>query len=430
MTNIFADKSEEVKVIAGGHKDPSGFRKAEAGRRPEHSRFLMVKGWSSNYRSVNNLLLHLTRKSKSEGSKRLYLWHLFKFCRNTNRKPNGLVALRRRQVEKLVQRYADSLRDASPRYSNLAIAILKTFFAVNGFKHAKALELETYHAPPRFRITPECIPTKSEIYRMADSACSLRDRAIILTLFSTGLRNSTLRAIRYRDVAEELKKDYVNILIPVYSEMKETVPNACKGGIPYYTFTCDEATQAMNLYTKERKEKYGSIEGSEPLFCSKYNQIHKDERRQKPLSSRELQIIVKSTAKRAGIDQWKAVHPHCLRKAFETALHTQLIDGGNLDVKIQEFFMGHILPRSQDPYFDRSKVKYMRIQYSKLKFGRVVIENKFKVLKAAVTRAFEDTDIDPEQVIEEYIKLKHSSASWSNLSSHSTNETKGTEPEV
>jgi len=410
MTTIVVNEMEVSDVLVR-HEASSDPQVIKFDRRPGHHKFLKVKEWSSSYRSVNNLLLHLMRKSKSEGSKRLYLWHLYKFCQYTSRKPNELVALRRNQVEKLAQEYADSLRSASPRYSNLAVAILKAFFAANGFKRAKALELETYHAPPRFRITPEYIPTKSEVYRMADSACSLRDRAIILTLFSTGLRNSTLRAIRYRDVAEELKKDYANIVIPVYPEMKKIEPNACKGGIPYYTFICDEATQALKLYIKEREEKYGSIEGSEPLFCSEYNQIHKDDRKRKPLTSRELQIIVKSSAKRAGISQWEAVHPHCLRKAFETVLHSQLIDGANLNVKVQEFLMGHVLLGSQDPYFDRSKVEHMRIHYSRLRFGRATIENKFKVLKAAVARAFEDTDIDPEQVIEEYVKLKYSSAS-------------------
>jgi len=354
------------------------------------------------------------RKSKSEGSKRLYLWHLSKFCQYTNKKPNELVALTRNRVEKLVQKYADSLRDASPRYSNLAIAILKSFFIANGFKRAKALELETYHAPPRFRITPEYIPTKSEAYRMADSAGSLRNRAIILTLFSTGLRNSTLRAILYRDVVEELKGDFTNIMVPVYQEMKKVVPNACKGGIPYYTFTSLEATQALKLYIKERAERHGRIEDSEPLFCSEYNQINADHRRRKVLTSRCLQLIVKSAAKKAGISQWRAVRPHCLRKAFETVLHSQLVDGSNLDLKTQEFFMGHVLPGSQDPYFDRSKVEHMRNQYSLLKFGRTLIDNKFKVLKVAVARAFEDTDMDPDQVIEEYVAMKQGQRAFMN----------------
>jgi integrase len=380
-------------------------------KNPPYMSFLKVKNWTSSYRSVNNLLAHLMRKSRSEGSRRLYMWHLFKFCQFAKKKPNELTKLKRNQAEKLAQAYADSFRDASPRYSNLAVAILKAFFVANGFKRAKALELETYHAPPRFRKTPEYIPTKTELYRMADSACSLRDRALILTIFSTGVRNSTLRAIRYKDVAAELSKDKSNLMVPVYPEMKEIEPNACKGGIPYYTFTCDEATQAIKLFVKERTEKYGNIEDPEPLFLSEYNQIHKDERKRKTLTSREVQLVIKSAAKRAGISEWQAVHPHAIRKAYETVLHSQLIDGATLNVKVQEFFMGHVLPGSQDVYFDRSKIEHMRNQYSRLKFGRAAVENKFKVLKAAIARAFEDTGIDPEQVLEEYFKLKHGSKS-------------------
>ena len=145
------------------------------------------------------------------------------------------------------------------------------------------------------------------------------------------------------------------------------------------------------------------------MFCSEYNQIDKDERKKKTLIARELQLLTKAAAKKAGIGEWQAVHPHALRKACETVLHSQLIDGGTLNVKVQEFFMGHVLPGSQDPYFDRSKIEHMRNQYSRLKFGRAAVENKFKVLKVAVARAFEDTGIDPEQVIEEYVRLKHSS---------------------
>jgi len=388
----------------------------EQEKQPKHYKFLAVEGWSSDYRSVNNLLLHLTRKTKSEGSKRLYLWHLYKFCQYTGRAPNSLITLRRDRVENMVQEYADSLMGVSPRYPNLVVAILKAFFFANGFRRARALELETYHAPKRFRIRQEYIPTKSEIYGMADSAGSLRDRAMILVLYSTGLRNSTLRAVCFRDISEELKKGYSNLMIPVYEKMKSMDPGACKGGIPYYTFTCDEATQATRLYLKEREEKHGKVDGSEPLFCSEYNQICRIERKGKLLTARQLEIIVKLTAKRSGINRWEHVHPHCLRKAFETVLHSPLIDGSNMDVKVQEFFMGHVLPGSQDTYFDSSKVEKMRILYSKLRFGRTAVENKFKVLRAAVARAFEDTDVDPEQVIEEYVKLKR--ATTADMSLH------------
>jgi integrase len=416
MANVAVNETVSVEETKTLYK-PLDLKRPKSSKCSNYQAFLKVEGWKSEYRSVNQILAHLMRKCKSEGSKRLYLWHLYKFCEFTGKKPNELVTLKTHQAEKLAQQYADSFSNKSPRYSNLAIAVLKAFFVANGFKHAKSLELETYHAPPRFRISPEYIPTKAEVYGMADSACSLRDRAIILTLYSTGLRNSTLRAICYKDVADQLGKSDSNMMIRIYPEMKEIEPSACKGGIPYYTFTCDDATQAIRLYVKEREDKYGKIEATEPLFRSEYNQIKRDERKKKTLTSRELQLIVKSAAKRAGISDWAAVHPHCLRKAYETVLHSQLIDGGNLDVKTQEFFMGHVLPGSQDPYFDRSKVDRMRTQYSRLKFGRAGVENKFRILKSALARAFEDTGVDPEQVIEEYVKLKHTSSSADSVAS-------------
>lgn len=260
--------------------------------------------------------------------------------------------------------------------------------------------------PSRYRKVPEYIPKKYEIYLMADSACSLRDRAIILTLYSSGLRNSTLRALLIRDVEDELSRNIDNILIPVYPEMKKIDPYACKGDIPYYTFICDEATQAIKLYLGERKRKYGGILSHEPLFISNYNQIDREERKSKIMSPRQLQQVVKMAARRAGLAKVEHVTPHCLRKSFETVLHSELVDGGRLDPKIQEFFMGHILPGNQDVYFDKTKVETLRAEYARLNFSRVVVENKFKVLRMAVARAFEGTGIDPEKVIDEYAEMR------------------------
>jgi len=370
------------------------------------SRFLRVEGWTSRYSSVHNLLLHLTRKSKSEGTRKVYLWHLYKFCLSAGKTPAHLVRMRRDDAERLVQRYADSFSGTSRAYSNLAIYALRAFFATNGFTRNRALELESYYQPARQRVTNEYIPTKVEVYRMADSACSLRDRTIILMLYSSGLRNSTLRALRVRDVKEELLAGQDAIKIPVYPGMKEVDPNACKGGIVYYTFLCDEGTQALRLYLEDRKERFGGISDEEPLFCTEHNQLPREQRRKRPITSRELQIIAKSAAKRAGLPKWNLVHPHAFRKSYERILRTQLIDGSNMDVKTQEFFMGHVLPGSQDNYYDSSKIEEMRVLYSNLRWGRSVVENKFRLLRAVVARAFEGTDIDPDNIILQYAELK------------------------
>jgi integrase len=370
--------------------------------------FLRVNGWESEYPSVNLLLRHLSRKCRSEASRRTYLSRLHLFCVHTRLDPDKLILMPKKVIEKLLQDYADQFNDGkhSLRYMNDIINLLRAFFIVNGFKGAEALEVEGYHMPARYRKVPDRIPRKNEIYMMADSACSLRDRALILTGYSSGLRNSTLRGLLIRDVEDELAKSISNIRIPVYPEMKLADPYACKGNIPYFTFVCDEASQSLRLYLRERKEKYGEILSNEPLFTSDYNQIDRDERRTKIMSSRQFQLIVKMAAKRIEMTQWKFVKPKCLRTAFETVLHSELVDGGRLDPKIQEFFIGHILPGSEDNYFDRTEIEMLRAEYSKLNFGRVIIDNRFKILRMAVARAFEGSGIDPDRVMEEYVKTQ------------------------
>ena len=76
-----------------------------------------------------------------------------------------------------------------------------------------------------------------------------------------------------------------------------------------------------------------------------------------------LDLVVKRAARKAGIAQWREVYPHCLRKAFEGALRN-----AGLDVKDQEFLMGHILPGTQDTYYDKTKVEYLRSRYVKVNF--------------------------------------------------------------
>jgi integrase len=319
--------------------------------------------------------------------------------------PDELVKLPKRKIEKIVQEHADKYNDGkhSIRYVNNIINLLKAFFKVNGFKGAKELDIESHYIPSRYRKRPEYIPKKHEIYMMADSACSLRDRAIILTLYSSGLRNSTLRALLYKDVEYELTKGIDNIMIPVYPEMKQIDSNACKNNVPYYTFICDEATQALRLYLHERRGKYGVIMPNDPLFASDYNQLQRKERSSKIMSSRQLQHVVKQAAQRARLPKWQYVTPHCLRKAFETVLHSELVDGGRLDPKIQSLLMGHVLPGSQDAYFDRTDIEQLRAEYAKLNFGRVIVDNKFKVLRRAVAKAFEGTGIDIDRLLEEYV---------------------------
>jgi integrase len=104
----------------------------------------------------------------------------------------------------------------------------------------------------------------------------------------------------------------------------------------------------LKLYLKDRRSRLGEILEEDILFCTEYNHIQRSMRAKKPLTQRELQLIIKEAARKADIKDWKNVFPHCLRKTFDSFLRTQFADGGRLDLKTQEYFMGHLLGGSMD----------------------------------------------------------------------------------
>ena len=339
--------------------------------------FLRVCGWKSDFSSVQRLFDFLQyRKSGSEQSKAAFCFILCAFCRYVGKSPDELVGLLREEVENLVQGFCDELRKRSltrgrsGRYPNLALRCLKTFFRQNGFnrENENELRLIKYPQPPRVRNREEYVPTLEEAHRTAERAGSSRNRAIVRTLYCTGLRNSALRSLRYGDISSEIDSGAEILLVKVCPEMNSRVAGACKGNLPYYCFLPKQATIDVRAMLDERRERIGKTNSIEPLFPSNYNRMPRINRVLKPLTSRELALIVKNSAKNAGIKEWKLVTPHSLRKVFERVLRSPLSDRSNLDPKDQEYFMGHLLPGSQDTYYDKTKIEEMREKYAKLVF--------------------------------------------------------------
>ena len=327
--------------------------------------FLRISGWRSSYESVDRALRHYARKSRSENTKENFCFALMSFCRYCGLDPDSLAALEPGEASRLCQGFTDQLMEKghSVRYINMLQAYLKAFFKENGFEGPRELKVERYYQPARYRKRPEYIPTPDEIYRMGYASGSAKNRAMIFMLYTSGLRNSTLRALSYGDVKRELEAGLEVVKIPVYPEMKRIDPAACKGNIPYYTFINKEATKALREYLENRKGLFGGISEEEPLFCSDSNKVSMDLQRRTPVSRIGLDRMVKRAAKNAGIAQWKDVTAHGLRKAFESALRNN-----RLDIKDQEFLMGHILPGSQDAYYDKTKVEELRAKYARVEF--------------------------------------------------------------
>jgi site-specific recombinase XerD len=327
----------------------------------------------SEFSSVQKLLDYLwLRKSGSEVSIADYCWHATDFCFWAKMNPDKILSKSREELEELCQRYLDGVRSrcikrgSSARTANNALACLKTFFRVNGFnrENNKDLRLQGYHQPPRTRNRMQYVPTLDEAKRMAERAGNKRNRALVYVLFSTGLRNTSVRALRVKDVNKELAAGCSNLLAKVEPEWNKRLPGACKNSIPYYTFTSEQATKAIKEMLEEREAKLGAIREDEPLFIAGGPRLKK----KMPFSDREEGEVVKKAAKEVGIEQWNYVTPHALRKVFESILRSPLKDGDRMDPKDQEFLMGHILPGTQDAYYDWTKINRLRNSFSKLVF--------------------------------------------------------------
>lgn len=167
---------------------------------------------------------------------------------------------------------------------------------------------------PKFRRKLPQTLTTGEIDRLlaapsGGDAYSVRDRAMLELFYSSGLRISELCGLSLQQV--DLENGFVRVFGKGSKE--RVVPLGAK------------ARDAVQVYlTAGRPRLVKSRTGSE-LFLSE---------RGKAISRKTLWVIVKNSAKRAGIE--KPVKPHLLRHSFATHLL-----GGGADLRAIQEMLGH-----------------------------------------------------------------------------------------
>lgn len=362
--------------------------------------------WHSNYQSLQKLLDYLRlHKSGSAQSAETYVSVITRFSKSSGLDLDRMVVLKRRAVETLVQSYCDGLaakskqKGGSVRTANNALELLKTFFSCNGFsdQNSKALRLKSYYQLPRVRNVPEYVPTLEEALLMAERSGSKRNRALVLTTVTTGLRNTALRAIQIGDVRKELEQGLEVIMLSVDPSWNLRVSGADKNNIPFYVFLPSITIAAIKDWLKERKQMFGTYDDGDPLFCSTFNGVPIEERGQKLLSMEVVNYVLRRSAYLASIEKWSLVHAHAMRRVFRDVLRSRLVDGDRMDKDDQEFLMGHRLPGSQDHYYDPTKIEKLRSLYSKLNFESVSVSND---RLSTITEIVEGLGVDTKKVLD------------------------------
>ncbi len=256
------------------------------------------------------------------------------------------MALPKGEIEDLVHSYLDQslAKGLSRKTVKTRRSYLLLHFKKNGFKGERALDIEVYSVPARYRKVLEHIPSSEEILRMADAALSVRDRAMVLCAYTSGLRDSTFRALRYKDVKDDLAND--TVLVPIYPEMKRVLDKACKNNIPYFTFFDALSTEALRSYLRDRERRFGPIEDEEVLFPPGAGASHlaRHRSRLRPLGDADFGRIVKKAARNAGIKEWKGGPPPRPAKVLRGGGEEEEAGRRDDGEEDQEFLMGHILP--------------------------------------------------------------------------------------
>jgi hypothetical protein len=87
----------------------------------------------------------------------------------------------------------------------------------------------------------EHIPSKTLCYQLIDQAIGLSDKAILLTLFQSGIRGNALRKLTYGMVKNQLNEDIVTLKIT--GDIDDKLRGA---SIPFcYTFLNGEAVVTL-----------------------------------------------------------------------------------------------------------------------------------------------------------------------------------------
>lgn len=205
-----------------------------------------------------------------------------------------------RQPASKIKKNADTLSRRTQNYYLIALRAFLKYLARQGVTSLSPEKIELAKTPER---SLDLI-TDDELIRLlkspsGDSLKSLRDKAMLHLLFSTGLRVSELCALD-RDI--DLKKDEHSI--------------RGKGGKIRVVFFSDEAKKALNDYLEKRKDLNDAmfIQLSKNL---KPNAKGEDMR----INKRSVARIVKQYAIKAGIS--KKVTPHTLRHCLhpDTLIH-------------------------------------------------------------------------------------------------------------
>ena len=248
------------------------------------------------------MLDELERRNYSQTTRRAYLLGVEQFAKHFGRSPDrlGLDHIRDYQVHlfrvKKLKPASVAVRLAALRF--LYVAVLKRRWTVAETPYPKR---------------PDTLPTvlsQEEVARLIGAARTPIHRAVLMTLYATGLRRAELTRLKVTDI------DTDRMVIHVLGG---------KGRKDRDVMLSPKLLDHLRLYWRSLKHKPRTW-----LFPGGCGHNHTE----RPMTDKVVWQACAAAAKRAGIG--KPVHPHTLRHSFAT----HLLEAG-VDLRTIQLLMGH-----------------------------------------------------------------------------------------
>jgi len=241
-------------------------------------------------------------------------------------------------------------KGVSDKLAHCYVNSIRSFYAT----YNVTVRLKGRHRLPKPRVQNKRMKvTAEQVKLLVDHARTPRDRAIILTMFQSGMDVSTLCSLKYGDVSEGLAKNETPMKLDLYRP---------KTGTEYYTFLGKDAVAALKAYIADVKSRGVQFKPDTPLFIK--------ERGKQPLETNHVQNMLAVVAKKAGLvdnenngKQFNPLSPHALRESFGSIM----INSGVPDT-IVDFWLGHEIGEMAEAYkaTQYESLKHMYAEREKL----------------------------------------------------------------
>lgn len=308
---------------------------------------------------------------RNETTKARYAKYLMIYTAHTGLTPKQLIKLKQQQknheAEKLLDRFAADADMPLSTLRNISVAV-KSFYKWNYEDLARACGRVS---SPRKK--PYRTPTQKELATFIIGA-NPRDKALILFMASTRIREETVTLLNWSHVWNELFEQPRNPPhIAVMSRELKGKGRESYNGLEQHTFLTPDAKDALLAYKAWREERTGeTIWKESPLFTSAYG------KEPKRICTIHIRKCFHRASKRTGLK----FSAHDVGRFTQTQLENARIQP-NWIKKIT----GHKIRGEENPY-SRPKIEKLREAY------RTAIPFLTTEIK----------EVTPEEIVEERVK--------------------------